>query len=64
MVILEARNLDLSAWTALWTSLYTGRQVNGQIAELILCPAQTDAVRTQIRRYMAAHATQNQAVVV
>lgn len=52
--IYEARNLDLSLWTQLKISGYIGVQLNGSIGPVILCPAQSDATRTQIRQALAA----------
>jgi hypothetical protein len=52
--VLEVRNLDLSAWTLLRTGMYPGYCFGGAIHQIILCPAQTDAKRTQIRQYLAA----------
>jgi len=49
-VLLEAHNLNLSEWTAL--GMFGGLPFNGNIAEIILCPAQSGANRTLIRRYM------------
>lgn len=50
--ILEVRGLDLSAWTAFRVSLYTAQMLNGNIGGVILCPAQTDSRRAQIRRWL------------
>jgi hypothetical protein len=54
LLILEIRNLDLSAWTDFKQSLYPGYPTNGGLGDTILCPAQTDAVRAKIRQYLAS----------
>jgi hypothetical protein len=54
LLILEIRNLDLSAWTDFKQSLYPGYPTNGGLGDVVLCPAQTDAVRAKIRRQLAA----------
>lgn len=53
-VIFEANGLGLSLWTALEFGAYSGFQINGKIAELILCESVSDAVRAQVRTYMGA----------
>lgn len=55
-VVLEVRNLDLSAWTGLAIGNYAGFTLDGAIAETILCPAQSAGTRTSIRQYLAAKA--------
>lgn len=51
--VVELRNLDLSAVTALKSGLYSGSWVsNHDIGGLILCPAQTDSKRAQIRTWL------------
>jgi hypothetical protein len=52
--VIEFRNLDLSAWTQFSFGLYTGLMLGGDIAQAILCPAQTDAVRTNIRNWIGS----------
>jgi len=52
--LLEVHNLDLSAWTALQISLLTGYFVNGNIKDVILLPAQSDANRSVIRKYLGS----------
>jgi hypothetical protein len=52
--LLEVRNLDLSAWTAFQISLLTGYFVNGNIKDVILLPAQSDANRSVIRKYLGS----------
>jgi hypothetical protein len=54
-VVLEIRNLDLSAWTALGLAGFGGGwNLNGSLGDdIVLCPAQTDAVRAKIRRKLA-----------
>ena len=51
-LILEARNLDLSLWLSFGVAGYTGFALNGNAAGIILCEAQTDAKRAQIRTYL------------
>lgn len=51
-VIVEARNLDLSAWTVLKLSLYSAWQINADLGGVILCPAQSDTNRANIRRWL------------
>jgi hypothetical protein len=51
--VLEIRNLDLSAFTQLLVSLFSGYNLNGSLGDVVLCPAQTDAVRAKIRRDLA-----------
>ena len=53
-IILEANGLDLSTWTKLQFGAYSGFQINGKCAELILCESVSDAVRAQVRTYMGA----------
>jgi hypothetical protein len=51
--VLEVRNVDLSAVTSLQFGSYAASYfLNGNIGEVILCPAQTDAMRAKIRRYL------------
>lgn len=52
--ILEVRNLDLSAWTVFGISTYVGAQFDGDIGGLILCPAQSDETRAQLRKWLGA----------
>lgn len=52
-IIVEARNLDLSAWTGLgFGARANGFLLNGSIGGIILCPAQSNATRAQIRTYL------------
>ena len=53
-VIFEANGLGLSIWTTLEFGAYSGFQINGKIAELILCESVSDAARAQVRTYMGA----------
>jgi hypothetical protein len=54
ILIVEAHNLDLSTWTAFNTGNYgAGFNLNGSLGDVVLCPAQTDAVRAKIRRDLA-----------
>ena len=50
--VLEVRNLDLSAWTSFARGNYPTLPLNGRVGSTILCPAQSDARRAQIRRYL------------
>jgi len=53
--VLEVHNLDLSAFTQLKLSLYgAGYFVNGNIKDVILLPAQSDANRSVIRKYLGS----------
>lgn len=51
-LVVEANGLNLSAWTALRFSGYSGYRIDGKFAELILCESVSDAVRAQVRTYM------------
>jgi hypothetical protein len=52
-VVLEIRNLDLSAFLSFEFSSYGATwYFSGDLAALIVCQAQADSVRTQIRRYL------------
>jgi hypothetical protein len=52
-VVAEAHNLDLSAFTAYNFSNYGATwYFSGDTAAILICSAQTDAVRAQIRRYL------------
>jgi hypothetical protein len=52
--VLEVRNLDLSGapWTQFAIGGYTGFPLGGEIAAVVLCPAQSSSVRQQIRAYL------------
>jgi hypothetical protein len=52
--ILELRNLDLSAWTKFTWGQYTSFQLDADLGERVLCPAQTNDVRARLRQYLAA----------
>ena len=53
--ILEVRNLDLSAWTDIGFGAFNAPyNLNANIAAIVLCPAQTDSRRAQIRRALGA----------
>lgn len=52
-VIVEARNIDLSLILSLSIGLFASYRVNGNVGGVILCKAQTDMVRTRIRRFLA-----------
>jgi hypothetical protein len=54
--ILEFRNLDLSGWTGFGIAGYPTYCINGAIAGVILCPAQTPENRAKIRSYLGAKA--------
>lgn len=53
-VVLEIRNLDLSAWGNFQHSLFPGYPVAADIGQIILCPAQSAANRSNLRRYCGA----------
>lgn len=53
--ILELHNLDLSAWTALFSGYYSASYVNSlNLSPIILAAAQNDAIRTRLRRWIGA----------
>lgn len=53
--IFEVRNLDLSAMTKIGVSLYgSGLFFAGDIGGIILCPAQSAAIRNNIRTWLGA----------
>ena len=54
--VLEMRNLDLSTFTALQFSSYAANFFNGAIADIVLCPAQSDVMRVTIYNQLAFHA--------
>ncbi|MES2910632.1 MAG: hypothetical protein V4718_04550 [Pseudomonadota bacterium] len=49
--ILEIRNLDLSTWTDFFTGGLASYRLNGGIAGMVICPAQSNAKRAEIRDY-------------
>jgi hypothetical protein len=51
--ILEVRNIDMSAWEAFHISAWAAYPCAANIGPMVLCSAQTDAVRAKIRRYLA-----------
>lgn len=51
-LVLEVRNLDLSAWTSFSVSLYPAYFVHADIGGVILCPAQSSSIRANIRRWL------------
>lgn len=50
--ILEVRNLDLSTWTSFGVGFYSSFALTGNLSGIILCEAQTEAKRAQIRTYL------------
>ena len=52
--VLEANSLDLSSWIQLMVGSYSAFQINGKVAELIVCESVSDAVRAQVRTYLGA----------
>jgi hypothetical protein len=52
--VVEVRSAGMSLWTGASIGLYTGYLFNGSLGDVVLCPAQTDAVRAKIRRALAA----------
>lgn len=53
-IIFEANGMDLSTWAFLEICGLATAQINGKVAELILCESVSDAVRAQVRTYMGA----------
>lgn len=53
-VVLEVRNADLSLWTSLHQGFVTGYPGSANRGGRIICPAQTDAVRAQVRRWLGS----------
>ena len=52
--VLEANSLDLSSWIHLIVGGYPAYEINGKVAELIICESVSDAVRAQVRTYLGA----------
>jgi hypothetical protein len=52
--VLEARNVDLSAWTALAFNGYTTVLSSADIGGVIICPAQSTAMRNSLRTWLGA----------
>lgn len=52
--VLELRDLDLSLWAQFTLGLYTGAMMNADEGGIILCPAQSSANRTKIRKWLGA----------
>lgn len=55
-VVVETRNLDLSAWTRFSIGFGGGLPLKASFAGIVLCPAQTADGRARIRQYLAAKA--------
>ncbi len=53
-LVVEANGLDLSAWIQFQFGNYPTYQINGKVAELIICESVSDAVRAQVRTYLGA----------
>lgn len=53
-IVFEANGLDLSAWTFLKICGLATAQINGKVAELILCESVDDATRARVRTYLGA----------
>ncbi len=53
-IVIEANGLDLSAWAKARFGSYPAYQINGKVAELIVCESVSDAVRAQVRTYLGA----------
>lgn len=49
--VLELRDLDMSLWTQFTLGLYTSFMLNADIAQVILCPSQSAAIRSKLRTY-------------
>lgn len=53
--VVQITGVDLSDWTAFATGLYSSSYpLEAGVAGIIICPAQTDAKRAQIRRWLGA----------
>jgi len=50
--VLEMRNLDLSAFTAIQLSSFAAHFFNGAISDIVLCPTQSDSMRVNIRNHL------------
>lgn len=56
-VVFEVHDLDLSAWTGFRMGAYgAGYVLHADIAGLVVCASQTDAMRMNIRRWLAKQA--------
>lgn len=54
-IVIEANGLDLSAWAKAQFGNYPAYQINGKVAEVIVCESVSDAVRAQVRTYLGSH---------
>jgi len=52
--VIEVRNLDLSTWSSLYFSGFSGFPLDGEIGGVVLCAAQSTANRNLVRRYLGA----------
>lgn len=52
--VLEVHDVNLSTFTGIRVSLFTSYILNADIPCIILCPAQTNPVRTQTRKWLGA----------
>ncbi len=53
-IVIEANGLDLSAWAKAQFGNYPTAEINGKVAEVIVCESVSDAVRAQVRTYLGA----------
>jgi len=54
-MVVDACGLDLSAWLQFQFGGYANFQLNGKLAEIILCESVDDATRARIRTYLGSH---------
>jgi len=52
--VIEVRNLNLSTWSSLYFSGFSGFPLNGDIGGIVLCTAQSTGNRNLIRTYLGA----------
>lgn len=54
-IIVEANAATLTTWADFHIGGYAGFQINGKVAEFILCESVDDATRARIRTYLGSH---------
>lgn len=54
-MVVDACGLDLSAWLQFQFGGYANFQLNGKLAEMILCESVNDVTRARIRTYLGSH---------
>ena len=54
-MVVDACGLDLSGWLRFQFGGYPDYQLNGKVAEMILCESVDDATRARIRTYLGSH---------